>query len=63
MKKVWLASPFCLFWTIWKARNGVAFKDEVFSIQQLKTSFVYLIWWETKLSIVGGPLSIVGFID
>ena len=54
---------FLKFWTIWKARNGVAFKDEVLSIQHLKTSFVNLLWSETKLSIVGGPLIIVGFID
>ena len=29
-KKVWLAGPFCLFWTVWKARNRIVFKDEFF---------------------------------
>ena len=60
---VWQASPFCLFWTVWKARNVVAFNDEVFSTQRLKISFVYLLWSETKLSLVDGPLTLVGFID
>ena len=63
MKKVWQASPLCLFWTMWKARNMVAFKDEVLSLQRLKCSFVFLLWSETELSIVGGPSTLTGFID
>ena len=60
-KKVWQASPFCLFWTVWKSRNGVAFNDEVFSIQRLKNFFFYLLWLETKLLIRSSTL--VGFIN
>ena len=41
----------------------VAFNVEVFSTKRLKTSFVYLLWLETKLSLVGGPSTLVGFID
>ena len=63
MKKVWQASPLCLFWTMWKVRNMVAFKDEVLSLQRLKCSFVFLLWSETELSIVGGPSTLIGFID
>lgn len=25
--------PFCLMWKIWKARNKVAFKDDILSVQ------------------------------
>ena len=62
-KKVWQASPFGLFWTVWRARNSVAFKDEEFPIQRLKSSFVSLLRLETKLSIVDGPSTLIGFID
>ena len=41
---------------------GVAFKDEVFFVQRVKT-FVYLLWSKAKLSIVGEPSTLVGFID
>ena len=44
-KKVWQASPFCLFWTVWKSRNGVTFNDEVFSIQRLKNFFFIFFGW------------------
>ena len=46
-----------------KARNGVAFRDEILSIQRLKISFISLLWVETKLSIVNGPSILVEFIN
>ena len=62
-KGVWRASPLCLFWTVWKARNKVVFKEEELSIQRLKNSFVYFLWSETKLFIKDGPSTLVDFID
>lgn len=35
----------------------------VCSIQKLKTSIVFLLWSQTKLSIVNGPSTLVEFID
>ena len=61
-KGVWRASPLCLFWTVWKARNKVAFEEEELSIQRLKNSFIYFLWSETKLSIKDGPSTLVDFI-
>ena len=48
-KDVWKASPLCLFWTVWKTRNKVAFEEEELSIQRLKSSFVYFLWSENEV--------------
>ena len=52
-----------LVWTVGKTRNGIVFKDEVLSIQRLKSLFVHLFWSETKTFLVEGPMSFVHFID
>ena len=62
-KGVWRTSLLCLFWTVWKARNKVVFKEEELSIQRLKNSFVYFLWSEAKLFIKDGPSTLVDFID
>ena len=62
-KGVWRASPLCLFWTVWKARNKVAFEEEELSIQRPKNSFVYFLWSEMKMFIKDGPSTLVDFID
>ena len=62
-KGVWKASPLCLFWTVWKTRNKVAFEEIELSTQRLKSSFVYLLWLETKMSIKDGPSTLVDFVD
>ena len=62
-KKVWQAAPSCLFWTLWKARNRIVFKEDVLSIQKLKYLFLFLLWSETKLSIENSPSTLDGFID
>ncbi|RVX07165.1 hypothetical protein CK203_053510 [Vitis vinifera] len=61
-KGVWKASPLCLFWTVWKTRNKVAFEEEELSIQRLKSSFVYFLWSETKRSIKDGLSTLVDFV-
>ena len=44
-KTVWRADPLCIVRTVRKARNRIAFEDEVLSIQRLKTSFLYFFGW------------------
>ena len=31
-RKVWKASPLCIFWSVWKAQKGIVFRDEVLSL-------------------------------
>ena len=62
-KAMWQVCLLRLFWSVWKARNRIAFEDSVLSIQRLKTSFVYLLWSETKLLIKGSPSTLIDFID
>ena len=55
----------CIFWSVWKARNGIVFRDEVLFIQRLKSSFVHLFWTETKVYFIDGPqaffISLIGW--
>ena len=60
---VWKVGPLCIFWSVWKARNGIVFRDEALSIQKLMFSFVNLLWSETNLFLEDGPTTLVRFID
>ena len=62
-KTVSRAGPLCIFWTVWKTGNRIAFEDEVLSIQRLKTSFLNSLWSETNLFIKDDPSTFVEFID
>ena len=42
------AGPLWLFWREWKVRNRIVFKDEIFSTQKVKISFVFLLWSKTE---------------
>ena len=42
--KAWMAAPLCLFWSIWRERNRIAFGDESCLVHRLKTSFLFNLW-------------------
>ena len=46
---MWTAGPLCIFWTVWNARNGIVFRDEVLSIQKLKSSFVNPLFFRNQV--------------
>ena len=62
-RKAWLAAPLCLFWTIWKERNRIAFVNEDFSIQMMKNSFVCDLWSWSKSCLDVGLLPLINFFD
>ena len=62
-KEVCKAGPLCIFWTIWKARNKLAFEDASLSIQKLKSSFMYSLWAKTRICIKEGPSTLMHFFE
>ena len=61
-KRVWMAAPLCIFWTLWKERNRVAFENEVPSAHRMKSVFLFTLWLWAKLYSVDNLNSLVGFL-
>ena len=56
-KKAWQMAPLCIFWSVWKEINLLAFGNEEFLLQRLKYSFVCNLWFCVS------PSSLVSFLD
>ena len=54
-----MASSLCLFWTLWKKRNRVAFENKTPSIHRLKSIFVCTLWSWAKLNSIDNLDSLV----
>ena len=51
-KKIWLTAPLCLFWTLWRENNRVAFENGVTSSQRTKATFLSNLWsWANLYSV------------
>ena len=61
-KKAWMAAPLCLFWSIWRERNMIAFDDKCFSVNRLKTSFVFSLWSWSNVHIIENLDSLMDFL-
>ena len=61
-KKIWQAAPMCLFWTLWCARNRLAFENKVTSAQRLKINFVSNLWSWANLFGDDTAISILDFL-
>ena len=55
--------PPCIFWTVWKERNHIAFRDGIIDVQKLKLSFVYNLWSWNSLYIDEEISSLIGFLE
>ncbi|WJZ93749.1 hypothetical protein VitviT2T_012666 [Vitis vinifera] len=62
-KKVWTSIPLCIFWTVWKERNRLAFRGGFLSIQKLKNSFVCNLWSWARVYIGEESSSLIGFLE
>ena len=60
-RKVWKATPLCLFLGGLEERNRIAFENEELSIHRLKNSFVCNLWFWTKSVVNEGPLPLFSF--
>ncbi|KAJ9678521.1 hypothetical protein PVL29_020644 [Vitis rotundifolia] len=62
-KKIWDAIPLCIFWTVWKERNRLAFRGGVLNVQKLKNFFVCNLWSWAKLYVGEEAFSLIGFLE
>ena len=60
-KKGWNSIPICIFWTVWKERNCIAFKEGKLAVQRLKNSFVYSLWSWNSLFVGDEASLLIGF--
>ena len=62
-KKIWMAAPLCLFWTLWRERNRAVFENEVTFIQTIKVNFVTNLWTWANLYGVDNTHSVLDFLS
>ena len=60
--RVWMATPLCLFWMLWKERNRAAFEDETPSAHRMKCTFLCTLWSWAKLYSIDNLDSLVDFL-
>ena len=61
-KRVWLAAPLCLFWTLWNERNRAVFENETPSALRMKSSFLFTLWSWAKLYSVDNLNYLIEFL-
>ena len=62
-KKIRNSIPLCIFWTVWKEMNRLAFKRGSLTIQKLKNSFVCNLWSWARVYIREESSSLLGFLE
>ena len=62
-KKVWMAAPLCLFWTLWLERNRVVFENEAPSVHRMKSFFLFTLWAWAKVYSCDNLDTLVGFLS
>ena len=62
-KRVWMAAPLCIFWTLWLERNRVVFENEAPSAHRMKSFFLFTLWSWAKVYSVDNLDYLVGFLS
>ncbi|WJZ83602.1 hypothetical protein VitviT2T_003270 [Vitis vinifera] len=62
-KKIWNSIPVCIFWTVWKERNRLAFRGGSLDIQKFKNSFVCNLWSWVRVYNGEETYSLLGFLE
>ena len=62
-KKIWKSIPLCIFWTVWKERNRLAFRGGALNIQKLKNYFVCNLWNWAKVYLGEESFSLIGLLE
>ena len=62
-KRVWMATPLCIFWTLWLERNRVVFENEAPSAHRMKSFFLFTLWSWAKVYSIDNLNSLVGFLS
>ena len=62
-KIIWNSIPLCIFWTIWKDRNCIDFKEGNLVVQRLNYSFAYNLWSWNRSYLGDEVYSLIGFLE
>ncbi|RVW53252.1 Transposon TX1 uncharacterized 149 kDa protein [Vitis vinifera] len=62
-KRIWTSILLCIFWTVWKERNRLAFRGGSLAIQKLKNSFVCNLWSWARVYMGEESSSLIGFLE
>ena len=62
-RKIWKSIPICIFWTVWKEKNRIAFRKEILHVQRLKFSCVHNLWRWNSLYLGEEASSLIGFLE
>ena len=60
-KKLCSSISLCIFWTVWKERNIIAFQEGSLIVQSFKNSFVYNLWSWNRVYVGEEASSLIGF--
>ena len=61
--KIWKSNPVCIFWTVWKKRNCLAFRNGSLTVQRFKHYFVSNLWDWNNMYIGEDISSLIGFLE
>ena len=62
-KIIWNSIHLCIFWTIWKEQNRIAFKKRKLVVHRLKYSFVYNLWSWNRSYLREKVFSLTSFLE